>query len=539
MAAAVASSASFNTNKRPAPQIIEVSDDEEEPPKQSNAVVRDNASRLTNGVASEYVSRSTQAEREASFDRDVGTAIDEDSGSDSDSLTYDLLHGGEDSDGEPYEGEECMPDECNFYKRRLHELNITDFVKEYVGSGRVTAKKLLTAFGYRPPAFMEGCEDSAYWRILGKLMLEEMTKRQKLPQYNTMDDAVGLLQKSSKIMVITGAGISTNLGIPDFRSPESGFYSQMKKKGFDDPESVFDLLHFQEDPRIFYENSGATFAPPGKTSPTHGFIALLQQKDKLLRNYTQNIDNIEASAGITPDKLIQCHGSWATATCQKCGNKVDGREILQSVQAKVVAYCKLCEVNLRADTTSNKRKRVSNGDRRPSKYRKHDYDDDDDSSDEGQYDIPQPGVMKPDITFFKEALPKTFFDRFNGEDKGVVDLVIVIGTSMKVAPVSEIPMALPKHVPHIYISRGGCDHIDFDITLLGDCDVICGELARRAGWRFEHKLLPEGQKVKVTAAEERVATWDVKKAPGRRSASASASERGTPMSRIGTPMGGD
>lgn len=60
---------------------------------------------------------------------------------------------------------------------------------------------------------------------------------------------------------------------------------------------------------------------------------------------------------------------------------------------------------------------------------------------------------QPDITFFHEKLQDRFFDRFRDRDWDKVDLVIVIGTSMTVAPVSEIPIALPPHIPHINISR--------------------------------------------------------------------------------------
>lgn len=61
--------------------------------------------------------------------------------------------------------------------------------------------------------------------------------------------------------------------------------------------------------------------------------------------------------------------------------------------------------------------------------------------------------MEPNITFFGEKLPDLFFDTLQHQDRNKVDLVIVMGTSMKVAPVSEIPNFLPPKVPHIYISR--------------------------------------------------------------------------------------
>lgn len=71
----------------------------------------------------------------------------------------------------------------------------------------ITAKKLCTAFGIRPPFFLEGAEDEAYHSILNLGICRELSKRVKLPQYNTIDDAVALLQQSRKIIVLTGAGV--------------------------------------------------------------------------------------------------------------------------------------------------------------------------------------------------------------------------------------------------------------------------------------------------------------------------------------------
>jgi NAD+-dependent protein deacetylase SIR2 len=125
------------------------------------------------------------------------------------------------------------------------------------------------------------------------------------------------------------------------------------------------------------------------------------------------------------------------------------------VRKQKVAECKLCDQRIKEQLLQlprpgMKRKRSSNGTNKAKKWNS-DFSDDDD--DEGQYDIPQPGVMKPDITFFGEALPSHFFARLRNEDRDRVDLVIVMGTSMKVAPVSEIPQFIPPNVPQIYISR--------------------------------------------------------------------------------------
>lgn len=207
---------------------------------------------------------------------------------------------------------------------------------------------------------------------------------------------------------------------------------------------------------MFYRLAGDILPDLHKFSPTHQFIRTLQDKDKLLTNYTQNIDNIESHAGVRTEKLIQCHGSWATATCRKCGYQVPGTDIFQDVRAKKVAECKRCIEQIKAlpvPRPGMKRKRSSNGVNKPKKWNETFSDDDDD---DGQFDIPQPGIMKPDITFFGEALPDKFFDRLRNVDRDKADLVIVIGTSMKVAPVSEIPQFIPAHVPQIYISYDVC-----------------------------------------------------------------------------------
>jgi len=197
--------------------------------------------------------------------------------------------------------------------------------------------------------------------------------------------------------------------------------------------------------RRFYSLAGELLPALNRWSPTHQFIRLLQDKGKLLRNYTQNIDNVESYAGIQPEKVIHCHGSWKTATCRKCKNTVPGEQIFDALRRRVVATCKVCPLRL----DGLKRKRPT-GAMKPRKKTGGDFADDDDDEDD---DIPTPGVMKPDITFFGESLPKVFYDSVNEVDRPLVDLVIVIGTSMKVAPVSEIPNHIHHSVPAIYISR--------------------------------------------------------------------------------------
>ncbi|RYP50407.1 hypothetical protein DL768_004082 [Monosporascus sp. mg162] len=413
------------------------------------------------------------------------------------SLFEDAIDGMPEEYGFPDDVDACTPAEAAMYRRQLRSLGPVEFCKRTIDSGLITARKLLTAFGIRPPAFLEGAPDEHYFSLLTLAFSRELAKRAKLDMYNSVDDAVRLIQSSRNIIVLTGAGISTSLGIPDFRSTSTGLYSQLEERGLgiSDPQDVFNIQVFRDDPTIFYSVAKDILPENNKQfTPTHAFIAMLQNKGKLLTNYSQNIDNIEANAGIRKEKLVQCHGSFATATCQKCGHNIPGDSIFAEIKAGRVPRCEECIAALRTNRPA-KRKRSHNSaaSRRSRRY-------DDDSSD-GDYDIPTAGVMKPDITFFGEALPDEFGRRLVEHDRDLVDLVIVIGTSLKVAPVSEVVPYLPPDIPQIYISRTPVSHINFDIDLLGDCDVIVAELCRRAGWDLRHEMIPPDQKVDIKLEE--------------------------------------
>jgi NAD-dependent histone deacetylase SIR2 len=401
------------------------------------------------------------------------------------------------SSGDP---ELCTLDEAKKYRQLLRTIGPEEFCRRTVEADVITAKKLLTAFGIRPPAFLDGQPDEDYYELLSMIIHKELTKRCKLPQYNTVDDVVTLIQGANNIIVLTGAGISTSLGIPDFRSKDTGLYTKIGHLGLSDPQEVFNIELFREDPTIFYSIAKDLIVDLGKFSPTHAFIHLLQEKGKLLTNYSQNIDNIEAKAGILPEKLIQCHGSFATASCVKCHFQVPGDAIEEDIKAGRIPTCKRCIQTLRAsqDPAAMKRKRSKNG---TEKKRAKRFDGSDDSSSDEDYTIAAAGVMKPDITFFGEDLPDTFSDRLTKHDRDKVDLVIVIGTSLKVAPVSEVIPYLPAHIPQVYISRTPISHINFDIDILGDCDVVVAELCRRAGWDLKHEMIPEKQVVDVELQE--------------------------------------
>lgn len=381
-------------------------------------------------------------------------------------------------------------------RARLREIGPPAFETECLETKQMDLRVVGTMLGV--PRELAGHDDEEYLGFLRGMMLYITSKRAKLEHINTIDDAASLLKTRSKILVITGAGISTSLGIPDFRSKDTGFYAKLKEMGMAEPEEVFDIFNFDYDPQTFYSLAG-DILPAGKAyTPTHAFIRALQDQHRLQTNYTQNIDNLEGIAGITPDRLIQCHGSFATASCRKCKHQVPGDTIFASIRAKTIATCGECERKIAAgeplvDAAASSAKAGSARKKSP----KFHYDDDGtDSSDADDDDIPVAGVMKPDITFFGEDLPNIFFSRFNSLDCAAADLVVVIGTSMQVAPVAKMPDKLAQagreDVPCIYIGREPCNHIEFDVQLIGDCDAVVWELARRAGWELRHEMIPAG-----------------------------------------------
>ncbi|KAF9341253.1 NAD-dependent histone deacetylase sir2 [Linnemannia elongata] len=347
-------------------------------------------------------------------------------------------------------------------------------IRKYVVSGIYTAKKLLLLTIPDALEIPDHFTEQDLLVAASDRIRRVLRKRKRLDYVHSLQHVVELLKNSKRIMVLTGAGVSVSCGIPDFRSKD-GIYSRLSEFELDDPQQMFDLDFFRERPEIFYSFAREIFPSNFTPSPSHYFIKLLEDQGKLLRNYTQNIDTLEQKAGI--HSVLQCHGSFATASCVRCKNQVQGDEIKDSIFKQEVAYCKVCK----KPTPPPKARKRSKA--------KFDFDDDDDDSEEEDDD--NRALMKPDIVFFGEKLPQ-IFDRSLAEDRELVDLLIVIGSSLKVAPVSDIMHQLPNTVPQILINRTPNHQMDFDVQLLGNCDTIVAELCRMVGWELKHDKLPEG-----------------------------------------------
>ncbi|KIM22826.1 hypothetical protein M408DRAFT_78366, partial [Serendipita vermifera MAFF 305830] len=303
-----------------------------------------------------------------------------------------------------------------------------------------------------------------------------LRNRARIENYKTVDDAINLLQSAQRVMVLTGAGISVACGIPDFRSSD-GIYARIKASGqyedLDDPQEMYVKLVV-----AYYETQILRQGRPPNSqlwpkdvqpSVSHKFIRLLEAKNKLLRNYTQNIDSMESIAGV--ERVFYCHGSFATAKCMDCQNEVTGSTIHDDVVQGKVPRCPPC--------VKKKPKRKRKKGSRP-------WDEEEESESDSQRDMPLAGVMKPGITFFGEKLSDNF-DNLLYVDREEVDLLLIIGTSLKVKPVSEILAHIPHSVPQILINKTPVEHVNPDIVLLGDCERIIEYLCDGLGWVIPSK----------------------------------------------------
>ncbi|KAF8074705.1 SIR2-domain-containing protein [Lyophyllum atratum] len=428
-------------------------------------------------------------------DLDLDPSDAHDSGGENETGTPHGIFGGEELDVSVLYGieDEAQPtwtlQEVKQMMHHLKERGMGSWITEYVLTRNIPIPKLLRAFGISLCEALQNKKPTTLLYFLKVALSRELRLRDKLTQYNTISDAVNLIRSSRRMIILTGAGISeyhplqisniyqsffiagVSCGIPDFRSRD-GLYASLKDRGqyeLDDPQQMFDINYFRENPAVFYSFASQIYPSNFIPSPCHRFIKLIEEKDKLLRNYTQNIDTLETLAGV--QRVLQCHGSFATASCLLCRRRVPGAEIEADIMNQKVAICPVCHPPAAPTPKKKKGKKKAKGD----------WDsNDEDESDDAAY---PPGIMKPDITFFGEKLTDEF-DRSLAEDRERVDLLLVIGTSLKVSPVAEILSHLPHSVPQILINKTPIRHINPDIVLLGNADDIVNHLCDELGWEL-------------------------------------------------------
>jgi NAD-dependent deacetylase len=162
------------------------------------------------------------------------------------------------------------------------------------------------------------------------------------------DELGEALQRASRIVVFTGAGISTESGIPDFRSP-GGVWSKMKPIYFQ--EFVGSEAKRREAwTRVF---SGAAGWVGKEPNSGHHAVARLVASGKASAVITQNVDNLHQASGIPEDRVVELHGNASYATCLSCGLRHELEELRPVfVDRGEIPVCRECGELVKTATIS-------------------------------------------------------------------------------------------------------------------------------------------------------------------------------------------
>jgi NAD-dependent deacetylase len=161
-------------------------------------------------------------------------------------------------------------------------------------------------------------------------------------------DLARLIAKSRRLVVFTGAGISTESGVPDFRSP-GGVWSRMKPIYFQD--FVGDPAKRREAwTRAFSGAAGWTGREP---NAGHFAVARLVAEGKAAAVITQNVDNLHQDSGVPDERIVELHGNATYATCLDCGERHELAELKDSfLKAGEIPYCRRCGGMVKTATIS-------------------------------------------------------------------------------------------------------------------------------------------------------------------------------------------
>jgi len=327
------------------------------------------------------------------------------------------------------------------------------------------------------------------------------------------DDIANLLINKKNIIVLAGAGISVSCGIPDFRSEKGReFYLvyimwllyivfisytllyiavynilNYEELGLTCPEDLFDIEFFNDDPKPFFKFAHSLYPGSIKPSPSHNFLAWLDKQGILLRVYTQNIDSLEEEAGVS--KVVYAHGSLSNATCMKCKATYSSSDIADDVKQGRVPTCQL-PTNKKSKLSSTK-KSEEDTEQPPQRVQRLRRSSSTISTSQPPYQNGLcNGTIKPNVTFFGEKLGNDVGRQLQ-KDYLKADALIVMGTSLSVAPMSRVVDYLKSDIPRILVNRnivrvkktsnknkeeGDCL---FDACLLGNCDEVVTALTQR------------------------------------------------------------
>jgi len=294
------------------------------------------------------------------------------------------------------------------------------------------------------------------------------------------------------IAVLTGAGVSTGAGIPDFRSP-GGMYDSLR------PELITatdrQRARMRQDPtwvvmkEMFFENQFpymevrrpfilGTQGMKWRPTLSHWFMKFLEEEKLLKRLFTQNIDGLDYHTGISRDLVCNVHGSIGKVVCENCGTEMPLDTFCHEVRTKIKDIY----------GTDPEAPAESSNILCPSCNRP---------------------TLKPSTVLFGSALPSSFFTLAQ-DDLPAADLLIVAGTSLVVSPANGVVRMVPKDCPRLIVNKepvGQDLGIRYGPAAVRDvfagersCDEVFLELIKLLGWeekvrRIRDQLPPDNQEL--------------------------------------------
>jgi NAD-dependent deacetylase len=219
-----------------------------------------------------------------------------------------------------------------------------------------------------------------------------------------------LIDARRPCVVLTGAGVSTESGIPDFRSP-TGIWADF------DPLEYASLDAFRGDPAKVWSFYAPRFAMLTEAEPNaaHLVLAELERRGLVRAVVTQNIDLLHERAGSRD--VVEVHGSIRTSSCLACGSSYPLSEVVAQLETRAAPVCGQCGA-----------------------------------------------VLKPDVVFFGELLPEAAIDRAY-RLAGEAELLLVLGSALEVWPVAELPLVTRRAGGTVAIVNRGPTARDADAEL--------------------------------------------------------------------------
>jgi NAD-dependent deacetylase len=250
-----------------------------------------------------------------------------------------------------------------------------------------------------------------------------------LASHTAIEDAAELVRKAKRAVALTGAGISTPSGIPDFRSEGTGLWSR------DEPLEVASLSTFPYCPRTFLR-----MVPPAggqifyaNANAAHKALAQLEEAGHMQTIITQNIDALHQKAGSTC--VVETHGTMRTLTCTSCYKSFEAEPHLKSfIDDGKIPFCSHCK-----------------------------------------------GILKPDVILFGEQLPHSAWIQAQRAARQC-DLMLVAGSSLEVLPVAGLPMQALDRGAHLIVVNNTPTYVNVraDVVILDDVASVLPEIAKRA-----------------------------------------------------------